>query len=229
MCGRYSETAYKKELMLRFKCQITEGDFSARYNIAPMSQAPVVVIHDSRNLKSMQWGLVPHWAKESSIGNKMINARAETLAQKPSFKKSFERRRCLIPADGFYEWQKVDGSKTKVPMRIVLKSREPFAFAGLWDTWQKPDGRELQSFTIITTGPNELMRPIHNRMPVILHEKAEDTWLDSDFKDTSKLSELLVPYPMEEMETYEVSPLVNSPRNDMPECIAPIKNAMQLF
>ena len=208
--------------MARFKCQDAEGDFSARYNIAPMSQALVVVNEESRILKSMQWGLVPHWTREATIGNKMINARAETLTLKPSFRKSFERKRCLVPADGFYEWQKVDGSKIKIPMRIVLKSREPFAFAGLWDTWQKPDGSELQSFTIITTEPNELMRTIHNRMPVILHETDEETWLDQDFTDTSKLSELLTPYPTVEMESYEVSPMVNSPWNDSPACIRPV-------
>jgi putative SOS response-associated peptidase YedK len=151
----------------------------------------------------------------------MINARAETLIEKPSYRKSFERRRCLVPADGFYEWQKVDGTKVKIPMRFVLKDRRPFAFAGLWDSWRKPDGGELQSFTIITTAANEVFKPIHDRMPVILHRKDYARWLDPVLNDTAKLTTLLAPYVAAEMETYEVSSVINSPRNDVSECIAP--------
>ena len=189
----------------------------------------MIINNGSAIFKSMQWGLVPSWAKEAALGSKMINARAETLNQKPSFRKSFERRRCLVPADGFYEWKRVGENKIKIPMRIVLKNRGAFAFAGLWDTWQKPDGNELQTFTIITTQPNELMDPIHNRMPVILHEKDEDKWLDPDFKDTLKLSDLLAPYSADEMEAYEVLPLVNSPRNDSPGCLKPVERIRELF
>jgi len=190
-----------------------------RYNLAPGQEAPVVIYEDSKILRLMQWGLVPSWAKEASIGYKMINARAETLTQKPSFKKSFKQRRCLVLADGFYEWRKGTGGRTKIPLRFVLKNREPFAFAGLWDTWQKPDGDLLHSFTIITTESNELIRPIHDRMAVMLRQEDEAKWLDPDLKDVEQLIPLLKPYPSDQMEGYEVSTLVNSPKNDTPECI----------
>lgn len=228
MCGRYSQTADGEKLGERFGCKIAPGKISRRYNIAPMQEAPVVVAEGTRQLKPMQWGLVPSWAKEAAIGNKMINARAETLTEKPSFRKSFERQRCLVPADGFYEWRKL-GQRTKVPVRITLRSREPFAFAGLWDTWKKPDSGELQSFTIVTTEPNELMRPIHNRMPVILRREDEEMWLDPDLRDTARLLPALTPYPPGEMDAYDVSALVNSPKNDVPECIAPAGKAKELF
>ncbi|MCI0526850.1 MAG: SOS response-associated peptidase, partial [Nitrospira sp.] len=178
-----------------------------------------VVQEEARVLKLMKWGLVPSWAKDTSTGYKMINARAETVAQKPSFKKSLKHKRCLVVADSFYEWRKVNGGRTKIPMRFVFKSREPFAFAGLWDTWQNPEGGELRSFTIITTGANAVLQPIHDRMPVILRQQDEDLWLDPDLKDVDKLVPLLIPYSSEEMEGYEVSTLVNSPKNDTPACI----------
>lgn len=173
-------------------------------------------------LSLMRWGLIPSWAKDTAIGNRMINARAETLAEKPSFRKAFEKRRCIVPADSFFEWRKTNG-KTKIPVRFVLKSREPFAFAGLWETWRKPDGQELRSFTIITTAANDLLRPIHDRMPVILRQSDEGKWLDPSAADAAKLTLLLAQYPAEAMESYDVSTLVNSPRNDVPECIAPVK------
>lgn len=174
-----------------------------------------------KNLRLMRWGLVPAWAKEASIGHRMINARAETVAEKPSFRRAFESRRCLAPADGFYEWRKLEGSRAKIPMRFVLKSREPFAFAGLWDIWRKPDSGELRSFTIITTAANELLRPIHDRMPVILRPEDEEKWLDPGLSDPNRLSSFLKTYPAEEMEAYEVSTRVNSPKNDDPACLTP--------
>src|SRR3990172_2064564 len=167
------------------------------------------------------WGLVPFWAKEPSIGYKMINAKSETLSEKPSFRKPFKEKRCLVLADGFYEWEKTD-KKNKVPYRFVLKNRQPFAFAGLWDVWKTPEGDTLLSFTIITTRANELMERIHDRMPVILNEKDEAKWLDPEFKDTDKLSSLLQPYPSEQMVAYKVSTIVNSPKNDTPSCIEPV-------
>ena len=169
----------------------------------------------------MRWGLVPFWAKEPSIGYKMINAKSETLTEKPSFRKPFKEKRCLVLADGFYEWEKTD-KKNKVPYRFVLKNRQPFAFAGLWDVWKTPEGDTLLSFTIITTRANELMERIHDRMPVILNEKDEAKWLDPEFKDTDKLSSLLQPYPSEQMVAYKVSTIVNSPKNDTPSCIEPV-------
>jgi putative SOS response-associated peptidase YedK len=221
MCGRYTQTIDVETLQRRFGFNSGGVTLEPRYNLAPGQEAPVVIGEGTRILKLMRWGLVPYWAKEASIGYKMINARAETLMQKPSFKKSFRERRCLVLADGFYEWRKLKGKRTGVPMRFTLKSREPFAFAGLWDAWKKPDGDILLSFTIITTEANELLRPIHDRMPVILRPRDEDKWLDPDLKNVDHLIPLLLPYPSDMMEGYEVSTLVNSPKNDVPECIMP--------
>ena len=168
----------------------------------------------------LRWGLIPSWAKEEAIGNRMINARAETIAEKPSFKRALQKRRCLVIADGFYEW-KAEGKK-KTPMFIALRSRAPFGFAGLWEIWKAPSGEAIHSCTIITTTPNKLMESIHNRMPVILPREAETAWLDRTVDDPQKLLPLLVPYPDKEMTAYEVSLLVNSPRNDVPACIEPV-------
>lgn len=167
----------------------------------------------------MKWGLVPHWAKDAGVGYKMINARAETVAQKPSFKKPLAERRCLVVADGFYEWTKGPARGEKIPMHIALKSREPFAFAGLWDAWRSPEGEMISTFTIITTTPNELIQQIHNRMPVILRKEEEGRWLDPGEKDPVKLQLLLMPYEADEMEMFRVSRAVNSAKNDSPLCI----------
>jgi putative SOS response-associated peptidase YedK len=148
----------------------------------------------------------------------MINARAETLAKRPAFRTALQRRRCLVVADGFYEWASVGNHR--IPMRVTLKSGEPFAFAGLWERWKAPSGEDILSCTIITTGPNDVMQPVHDRMPVILSREAESLWLEADVQDTDALTRLLVPFSAEEMDAYEVSPLVNSPRNDVPGCIA---------
>lgn len=220
MCGRYTQTADPDKLAQRFRLQTPGPGMSRRYNIAPTQDAPVVANDDPKRLRLMRWGLIPSWAKDEAIGNRMINARAETLAEKPSFKKPFERRRCLVLADGFYEWRKTPGV-TKVPMRFVLKSREPFAFAGLWDLWRASDGKEITSFTIVTTEANDLLRPVHDRMPVILRREDEERWLDSNQADPSRFLPLLRPYPAAEMEGYDVSTVVNSPRNDVPACVAP--------
>jgi len=193
-----------------------------RFNISPSQNSPTVIVNqDNRELKMMRWGLIPFWAKEASIGYKMINAKAETVHEKPSFRKSFKDKRCLVLADGFYEWTKTD-KKNKIPFRFVLKTKEPFAFAGLWDAWKTPEGEMLLTFTIITTNANELMEPIHDRMPVILHEKDEALWLDPEFKDANKLTALLKPFPSDKMEAYRVSTIVNSPKNDTPKCIEPV-------
>ena len=167
----------------------------------------------------MRWGLIPSWAKDPSIGNRMINARGETVAEKPSFRNALQRRRCLVLADGFYEWQKV--GKAKRPMRIVLKSREPFAFAGLWESWRNPDGEAVRSCTIVTTQANEALRPIHERMPVILPREMEEFWLDGDVTDPAALTDVLLSYPDESVEAYEVSSLVNKATNNGPDLIVP--------
>jgi len=166
----------------------------------------------------LKWGLVPPWAKDVTIGNKMINARAETISEKPSFRNAFKKKRCIVIADSFYEWKRHE-DKTKTPMRIKLKTDELFAMAGIWEGWKSPDGKTLYTCSVITTGPNELMKDIHDRMPVILKRDNEKTWLDPAIADTTRLEPLLVPFDENEMETYEVSSLVNSPKNNSIELI----------
>ncbi len=168
----------------------------------------------------MRLGLVPSWAKDPAIGPPLINARAETVAVKPSFKMAFQRRRCLVPADGFYEW--IKAGRARLPVRFTLANGATFAFAGLWDRWQPSQGPELESFTIITTQANELVRPVHERMPVILSPKHYTLWLDPGVTQTQTLQDLLCPYPAHEMKSCRVSPRVNTPACDTPECIDPI-------
>jgi putative SOS response-associated peptidase YedK len=192
-----------------------------RYNIAPSQPVAVVPNDGQLKLDFYVWGLIPSWSKDPSIGNRLINARGETLAEKPSFRSAFRRRRCLIPADGFYEWQQVPGQKTKTPMYIRLKSDEPFAFAGLWESWNSPDGSNVLSCTIITTTPNALMEPIHNRMPVILPASAYNQWLEPGEVNPASLQPLIQPYPAEAMTAYAVSTLVNRPENDVAALIQP--------
>ncbi|HLE25330.1 MAG TPA: SOS response-associated peptidase [Thermodesulfobacteriota bacterium] len=225
MCGRMTLTTDKDDIQSRWGFIDPSGVLDLikpRFNISPSQNSPTVIVNqDNRELKMMRWGLIPFWAKEASIGYKMINAKAETVHEKPSFRKSFKDKRCLVLADGFYEWTKTD-KKNKIPFRFVLKTKEPFAFAGLWDAWKTPEGEMLLTFTIITTNANELMEPIHDRMPVILHEKDEALWLDPEFKDANKLTALLKPFPSDKMEAYRVSTIVNSPKNDTPKCIEPV-------
>ena len=205
----------------RFSFRGFDLPYKPRFNIAPTQEVLTVTNDGSENrAQFMKWGLIPFWAKDPSIGNRMINARAETVVEKPSFRQAFQKRRCLVIADGFYEWRRVPGSKTKIPMRIILKTAEPFGFAGLWERWKSPEGEWIRSCTIITTTPNALMEPIHNRMPVILSRESEAQWLDQSEEDVSVLRELLIPYSALEMDAYEVSSLVNSPKNDMPDVIA---------
>lgn len=223
MCGRYTITVTLEELMLRF--MVGEASISyhrPQYNVAP-SHKVYAVINDGRanRLGLLQWGLVPSWTDDPRIGVKMLNARSETVWSKPSFKELIRRKRCIIPADGFYEWKKTPTGKQ--PMRIVRRSRGLFSFAGLYDTWLKPDGGKLSTCTILTTGPNELMASIHNRMPVILKEEDEAMWLDRTMQDRELLSKLLVPCPDDELEAYPVSPAVGSVAKDDPSCIEPYK------
>ena len=218
MCGRYSLISDLTALQLRFDFDPPVTEHSSRYNIAPTQNVFTVRSEDGRNVaEHMRWGLIPSWAKDMSIGNRAINARAETLAERPMFRTALRRRRCLILADGFYEWMRL--GKARLPMRILLTTGEPFAFAGLWESWTNPDGENIHSCAIITTTPNDAMRPIHDRMPVILLPKYEPAWLDSSNEDTSALSDFLSPYPTEMMDAYPVAPLVNSPANDSPDII----------
>jgi putative SOS response-associated peptidase YedK len=198
------------------------SEISPRTNIAPGQQILTVVSEDGNRVgKTMKWGLVPSWSKEPKIGYKMINARAEGIESKPSFKNAFKRRRTLIPSSGFYEWQKTEDGKQ--PYRFVLKNKKPFAFAGLWESWNNGDS-PLVTCTIITTIPNEVTAPIHDRSPVILHEDVYDKWLDPTLDDIEFLKSLLVPYPAEEMERYPVSTIVNSVKNNHAEIITPLNS-----
>ncbi len=222
MCGRYTQTASPENLIFRFGFYNQDIVLKPRYNLAPGQLAPLVVNEPSKSLVMMQWGLVPSWAKDPAIGHRMINARAETLTQKNSFKRLLPTRRCLVLADGFYEWAKLE--RGKAPMRFVLRGGAPFSFAGLWDRWKKPDGSELRTFTIITTQANDLLRAVHDRMPVILNRDAEEIWLDLDLKEPQELTALLKPFPANEMESYYVSAIVNSPRNDLMQCIQAVES-----
>ncbi|HOB08635.1 MAG TPA: SOS response-associated peptidase [Limnochordia bacterium] len=221
MCGRFTLTSDMDLIMYRFAAvMLADLTYLPRYNIAP-TQPVLAVVNEGggRIIREFRWGLIPFWAKDERIGVKMINARSETLADKPSFKNLLKRRRCLIPATGFYEWMRTE--KTKQPVYIKLKSEPLFAFAGLWDEWRSPSG-VVQTCTIITTEANTLIQPVHHRMPAILTPKQEQLWLDPDLEDQNALLPLLKPFPSDEMEMHRVSPLVNSPRNDAPECIMPI-------
>jgi putative SOS response-associated peptidase YedK len=223
MCGRYTESKRLTDVKQRIAFDRAQLELMPRFNIAPTQDAPVVVVQDGEVvLKPMRWGLIPFWAKDESIGDRMINARAETVKEKPSFRTSFQRKRCLVVADSFYEWQRLPNSKLKQPMRILLRNEGVFAFAGLWDSWRQPDGKALETFTIITGEPNEVVAPIHNRMAVILPKEHHEQWLDPEFQDTDKLAQLLVPYPAGEVKTYPVSTLVNSAKFEDARCIEPL-------
>jgi putative SOS response-associated peptidase YedK len=215
MCGRYSLTSDRKKLAQRFGADASGLELRPRYNLAPSDEAPVIVKGEEKLVRMMRWGLVPSWAKDPSVGCKMINARAETLAERASFRKPLERSRCLVPADGFYEWPKREKGQARRPLRIVLKEGGMFGFAGLWDRWKKADGGILESFTIVTTQANELILPIHDRMPVVLRKEDEEFWLDPSVKDVGCLQSLLLPYDSYALKMYDVSPAVNSPRNDL--------------
>ena len=215
MCGRYTLTKPLKTIMAHFEAQSFKGEYLERYNIAPTQSMPVVVSPDGhRELEIMRWGLIPSWSKDPKTQSLLINARAETIQEKPSFRSSFKKRRCLVPADGFYEWTKRDSGK--VPYRIHMTNEGLFAFAGIWSEWGKED-EIIRSFSIITTEANSKLRSLHDRMPVILAPENYDPWLDS--KDPASL---LNAYPSEGIAYHEVSLRVNSPKNDDPECLEPV-------
>ncbi|MGA0031990.1 MAG: SOS response-associated peptidase [Burkholderiales bacterium] len=220
MCGRY--VAPKKQFIAQ-KWHIRQPGvdelLEMRFNAAPTQLLPVIRSHPQPELVDLRWGLIPSWAKDPAIGAKMINARGETVAEKPSFRAAFRRRRCLVPMAGFYEWQKT--ASGKVPHYIHLLNEEQFAVAGLWEHWQGGDGVAVESFTIITTGANALMARLHERMPVILPQHLQDAWLDPAYADVAALHAMLLPYPAEEMRAYPVSTRVNSVKNDGPDLIAP--------
>jgi putative SOS response-associated peptidase YedK len=221
MCGRFTLHHSTEEVVERFEIEETLFTLTPRYNIAPSQPIAAIVENSPRRLEGLKWGLVPFWAKDPKIGNKMINARAETLVEKPSFRQALLKRRCIIPSDGFYEWKTV--SNGRVPLHIRMRDKRLFGFAGLWEEWKSPEGETLRTCTIITGEPNSLIASIHDRMAVILKPEHESIWLDTSIKDTDKLMRLLLdPYPSEEMEAYQVTRQVNSPGFEAPECIKPI-------
>ena len=247
MCGRYVLIDGKKVFatfaMLKNLRHVGPASGEAgdpfsdlpRYNASPMQKMPVLAIRDGEIVtQKMQWWLIPHWSKDGKVNFSTFNAKAETLEQSRLFSPYFKGSRCLVPANAFYEWQKVTAVKEtrgverqvieKQPICIRMKDEKPFMFAGLFSVWTDPDGKELPSYTIITTEPNELMAPIHNRMPVILSEELFTQWLDRDYKDTAKLKTFLQPYPAEKMKAYPVSKFVSNSRNDNPDCLKPLKD-----
>jgi putative SOS response-associated peptidase YedK len=216
MCGRYTLTVSADRLVEQFKALLPAEGLSPRYNAAPSQSLPLITNEDPGQIRLYRWGLVPHWAKEISIGNKMINARVETIAEKPSFRNAFKKHRCIVLADGYYEWKKNDAGKT--PYRIILENGEPFAFAGLWESWKNEKNEEIRSFTIITTEAIPNLADLHERMPVILPAGKLDKWLDNRLSQDEALS-LLRPYEEKALKAYQVSNMVNSPFNDNPELI----------
>jgi putative SOS response-associated peptidase YedK len=226
MCGRYTLSTPLPVLEERFQFQAGDLPYQPRYNIAPTLEVLTVTQNSPRRGQLMRWGLVPSWAKDTKIGAKMINARAEGLTESPAFRTALTKRRCLVLADGFYEWRK-EGN-VRVPLLYVLKSREPFAFAGLWAVWKDPSGKWLRSCAIVTTDANELVAKVHNRMSVILSEEAERIWLDPASQDPRVLLGVLTPFPGGSMDGYEVSPLVNSVKNEGQELAAPVRRLLPL-
>ena len=224
MCGRYT-LSQPGDIVTELGAETAGIQVVPRFNIAPTQDAPVVrATRDgsARELRMMRWGLIPFWAKDASIGNRMINARSESAAEKASFKNPLKRSRCLVLADGFYEWRKMKGGKQ--PYFIHLAGQRPFTLAGLWDRWAKGPGGPVESFTILTTDANERVAPLHNRMPVILDAASRDIWLDRSVDDASALVRLLRPYDDEQIDFHPVSKVVNSPANDLPQCVLPIED-----
>ena len=216
MCGRYSIAAKAEKLKKRFDVDVTE-QYKPKFNAAPTQLLPVITSESPEGFSFFHWGMLPAWSNNRAVSTKLINARAETVSEKASFKMAFQRRRCIVPADGFYEWKAL-GKKTKVPYRFVMNNLEPFAFAGVWDEFETEKGEILHTFTIITTQANELVMPIHDRMPVILTPETEKIWLKNGSTD-KELIQILQPYDDTQMEAYTVSSRVNNAANDDPEII----------
>ena len=220
MCGRFVQYSLFPEIVREFDIQQVDAEPRPSYNIAPTQDVAAVINDGVNRLTTCRWGLIPPWSKDPVIGSRMINARAETVAEKPSFSKPFRKSRCLIVADGFYEWRKENGRK--VPVYIRLKNGRTFGLAGLYSDWSQPDGETIRTCTIITTEPNSLLKPIHNRMPVIIPKEKNRLWLDPGVQDPVLLKTLLVQYSSDKLAAYDVSTKVNSPANNSPENIVPV-------
>ena len=223
MCGRFA-IEIPSEILVEMFGLAEPPPVLPRYNVAPTQQVPVIrESADGRNrLDHMHWGLIPSWAKDRSVGYKMINARSETITEKPSFRQAVRYRRCLVLASGFYEWRRE--GQAKLPHYLRIRDKSPMVFAGLWETWKSQEGESVESCTILTTAPNRLVEPVHDRMPVILHPDEYRTWLDRNITDPAGLSHLFLPYPADLMEMWPVSPLVNSAKNDLVQLIDRIED-----
>tara|TARA_B110000014_G_scaffold184523_1_gene133511 strand:+ start:102 stop:803 length:702 start_codon:yes stop_codon:yes gene_type:complete len=224
MCGRFTLSAPPEVISMCFDIETDSFNYLPAFNIAPTQNVLTVRNREnSKHVQTMRWGLIPFWAKEARIGNKMINARSETVIENKVFRTPFQKRRCLILADSFYEWVRV--SKSKQPIRILLDSEKPFAFAGIWESWKDPNdpnAHAVESCSIITTHANTLIQPIHDRMPVILPRELESDWLDLDNTDTGFLREIMIPFDPGLMKCYPVSQAVNSTKNEGKDLITPI-------
>jgi putative SOS response-associated peptidase YedK len=222
MCGRFTLTLEAEDVQQELTLGPMPADWVARYNVAPSQPVAVVAEARQRTVERMRWGLIPSWAKDASIGDRLINARSETLTEKPAFRNAYARRRCLILANGFYEWQKVEGPKPiRIPYYFQLESGRAFAFAGLWESWKSPEGQELRSCTIITCPANAIVAHVHERMPVIFDRESCWKWLED--KRPPDLQPFLAPYPADKMTAYPVSRLVNDPAHDSKDLVAPVK------
>lgn len=212
MCGRFSFSLKDKIIEEIFDVDIGYEIITARYNCAPSQKLAVITNEDPKRINYYKWGLIPHWSKDIRIGNKMINAKAETIFEKPAFRNAIKQRRCLIPADSFYEWKQ---DKEKIPYRILMKDESPFAMAGIWERWIDAEGKPLHTFSVITTEANEMMKELHHRMPVIIDLSNKTKWLASE--STEEVNFLLKPFSSDRMKAYPISKLLNSPKNDTAE------------
>jgi putative SOS response-associated peptidase YedK len=222
MCGRFTIAVEAVDLQQEFGIPEMPSDWTLHYNVAPTQPVAVLMDAKARKIEYLRWGLIPSWAKDIAIGNKLINARAETIMEKPSFRSAFMKRRCLILADGFYEWQRNPGQKgPSTPFRFQRKDGKPFALAGIWEVWHADEPDSIRSCTIITCSPNELVAPVHDRMPVMFSSQRSWDWLE--WNSPTELQSLLMPFPAEQMKAYEVGRSINDANNDNPECIRPVK------
>jgi putative SOS response-associated peptidase YedK len=223
MCGRFTYTYTAEEIDSWIKLRETSLKLSKRYNVSTTQNAPVIRVDSEgqKTLELLRWGLIPSWAKEEKIGNSLINARSETIAEKPSFRSAFKSRRCLVPISGFFEWKKLSDGKSKQPYLIFSSEKRPIFIAGLFEHWKSPEGKAVDTFTMVTTTPNSLVAQFHDRMPVILDIEKCETWLNPKASPAT-LTELFEPCPSDTLSMYEVSTIVNSPKNDVPECVQEI-------
>jgi putative SOS response-associated peptidase YedK len=222
MCGRYA-LAFIQGFKTRFEVIDLQAKIEPRFNIAPTEEAPVIIREGTNTAVAMRWGLIPSWAKDPKIGNRLINARGETIDKRPAFRAALKRRRCLVPATGFYEWKKEE--RKKLPYYVHMKDNSMFAFAGLYEHWKAPEGNIIQSYTIVTSPPNSVSGQIHNRMPVILKREEESTWIADGPLAEEDLRQILQPYPSKQMESHRVSSEVNNPRNENEELILEVRMA----